>query len=160
MKVQDFWPFRPRYLSLHVQRLNLGCTQSKALSILHDPEQVFQLSPLVYKIGEDGSWYTLPERLPLFGSRSTTNVYRCQYTKVEGGYNCDVHGSLGTRLNIRMHVRMEGKYIVVNERVAVKALFFLMPYIVSTMMDVDIHKMWIDSLVARIMQSEIAQWGA
>ncbi|CAA7266492.1 unnamed protein product [Cyclocybe aegerita] len=148
--IQDFWPlFLTRTVIL--EKCIQGCTQSNALSILHDPEQVFHLSPLVYKIDHDGSWYTLTERLPLFGSYSTTNVYQCQYTKVEEGYDCDVRASLGTRLDVQMRVCGEGKDVVVKEKVVVKALFFLMPYIIFTMTKAHVESS--NSLAARLIQS-------
>ncbi|KAF8168043.1 hypothetical protein B0H34DRAFT_792700 [Crassisporium funariophilum] len=102
------WSLYPtRSLSLHKR---ISCSTSDVLAVLHDPDQMLRLSPLVFSVVQDPSdtsWYTISERLPqgLLGVWDTQTTFRCRLTRLSDGVGSEVHAGAGTRLKSEMTVK-------------------------------------------------------
>ncbi|KDR85050.1 hypothetical protein GALMADRAFT_314814 [Galerina marginata CBS 339.88] len=143
------WPFFPTR-SVFLSK-TIPVSRSHLLSILHDPEQVLRVSPLFISLIPDppkdpssdspttgkAQWYTITERLPMLGGLyESSTTFRCRYERTEDGYDAEVLAGAGTHLMNEARVRDadgEGEGVVFEEKLVVTGLFFLMPYIVSTM---------------------------
>ncbi|KAF8912719.1 hypothetical protein CPB84DRAFT_1742213 [Gymnopilus junonius] len=131
------WPFiLTRSVTLSK---SIPTTKARLLNILHDPHQALRTSPLITSLDQDPDspeWYTLTEKVPLLGGTFVqTNQLKVHYVRTEDGYNAEVLTTAWTHLNSEARAREVGgeDQVVFEEKLTVQGLFFLMPFIVSTM---------------------------
>lgn len=83
-------------------------SKEELLRVVHDPLQSIQLSPL-YKSAEqdpkDPKWYTVTERLPVFGGLlESQTTFRCSFENNETGRYTEVFAGSGTHMDCTVRV--------------------------------------------------------
>ncbi|KAH6917328.1 hypothetical protein BKA70DRAFT_1251884 [Coprinopsis sp. MPI-PUGE-AT-0042] len=135
----------------------IDAPSSEVLKLLHDPKRLCSLSPLmksVEKDKDDPSTVICTERLPMMGGKfESSTVFRCTMNPEADGVLMEVFAGAGTSL--RNHMQVEGldeKTSLVKEHTTVKAVFFFMPFVLSTM--VGAHKAVLERLNAAVKDSQ------
>jgi len=150
------WPFiLTRTLS---SEKTIVASRSDVLKILHDPQQVLAHNPMVVSVVQDASnpsCYTITDRIPLVGSWAIHSTFKSKWKKVTDGCDVEVDAGLYTRLKNELRVRelnegessLEGT-VLYFEKVEVQALFFSLPFVLSTI--VKGHRDFMNTLAEKL----------
>jgi len=102
-----------------------GTTVGEVLDVLHNPEVVVRLFPIVLSVEPDTErgehCYIITERLPLLGGLvNGKTTFKLKWTKSPNGYKGDVDASLGTKLLSEVRVNEDNGVVVVTEDLIVE----------------------------------------
>ena len=99
------WPF---FLTQTYAIRTLRSSREAVLALLHDPERLFWLNPLVISVeknSESPLSYTLIDDLTVFGHVKTKTTYTCTVKPLEDGVEHNIVAGLGTRSKNTFYVR-------------------------------------------------------
>ncbi|KAF9056225.1 hypothetical protein BJ165DRAFT_1606434 [Panaeolus papilionaceus] len=163
------WPLHLTRVAVFEKRFETA-TKSQILAFLQDSEQELRLSPVVTKVEQDQNdpaWFTVTDSLPMMWGIKTTTTFRCYSEKVdleqEQGTNNVVWAGMGTWLRCERRVEERDappgaassqKEVWIREKVVVKGLLFLMPYIYRTM--VKTHEVTLNLIEPRALKQYYA----
>ncbi|TFK41101.1 hypothetical protein BDQ12DRAFT_424626 [Crucibulum laeve] len=146
------WPIFLTYTASHSK--NMRAAPDEVLKVLHDPEVLFRLNPLVVSVVADprnpSSLYTVKDRLNILGFETYT-TYKVAFTALEDGITNEVVAGAGTVSMNEYKVEINTKdplMTTIVEKSTIKALFFLMPFITSTMRKA--HVSFLDNIATQV----------
>ncbi|KAF8637953.1 hypothetical protein AX16_010586 [Volvariella volvacea WC 439] len=132
------------------------------IAYIQGPSLFLKLNSIVLSVEKHPrveSRYVVADRLPILGSVETTTTYEVTLTKQEKGVIGDVDAGVGTKLrNNWTVIECEDGTCLVKEEVKVVALFFFMPFILSTLNKP--HQQNMITLVERVEALEIQRTSA
>ena len=102
-----------------------GTTVEEVLDVLHNPEVVIRLFPIVIAVEPDRErgehCYFITETLPILGGLvSGKTTFKLEWTKTLDGYKGDVDASFGTKLFSEVRVNKDNGVVVFTENVTVE----------------------------------------
>ncbi|KAJ8496110.1 hypothetical protein ONZ45_g12580 [Pleurotus djamor] len=148
------WPLYLRRVVSNSKQLTEP--SAKVLAAVQDPQFLIHLNPLVIDATvdpTDPTLFTIRDRLTVLGINTETS-YTCKFTQWENGVDTETKAGLGTTLDAAWRVipGSDAEHCEVTEEVTIEALFFMMPYILSTFKTS--HQALLDNLADNVGQYE------
>ncbi|KAJ3787984.1 S-adenosyl-L-methionine-dependent methyltransferase [Lentinula aff. detonsa] len=150
------WPFFLNYNKTHSKTLPASdISIDDVLHVFHDPPALAGLNPLVTKCEaldpSKPNFYTIHDDLRIFGLFKVDTVYTVNFSPTNDGTDTEVNAGLGTTLSQQWRVKEkeESQEVEISERVTVRCIFLLLPFILATITGA--HSRLLEALTEKVI---------